>query len=80
MHECNDRRLSLNRLHFQFVSRQTLSCALRTLRIQNELHGIIFYDILILFGKGLKKLQIIIWTSASLFLYNVFFCYPEKMR
>ncbi len=37
-----DWRFSLNILHFQFVSLQTLSYALRTLGKWNELQGIIF--------------------------------------
>ncbi len=49
MYECNDSRFSLNRLHFRFISQQTLSYALRTLGIRNELHGIIMTFIIFFF-------------------------------
>lgn len=44
-------KFSFNRLHFQFVSQQTLPCAFRTLGIRDESHGIIYDMFVSLFSS-----------------------------
>ncbi len=78
MHGCDDFRFSLNnRLHFQFVSRQTLPYALRTLGIWNELHGIFLWQ-LNPFCTKIEVFNSLNGQVQAFFLHH--FCDPKTLR